>query len=73
MPNHPGVGFERIDVLGERALRRGVEAFSDRPAVPQHYVKGEFIGGADIVRETFETGELARLPARRGAKIAASA
>jgi len=57
--SHLGVKFKGIDVLSDPALRQGIKAFSDWPTVPQLYVKGEFIGGCDIVREMFETGELA--------------
>ena len=52
------------------ALRQGIKAFSDWPTVPQLYVKGEFVGGCDIVREMYETGELAQLLTSR-VKIAA--
>jgi monothiol glutaredoxin len=58
-------------VLGDPALRQGIKAFSDWPTVPQLYVKGEFVGGCDIVREMFETGELAQSLAQRGVKTAA--
>src|ERR1700740_1941862 len=64
--SHLGVKFKGIDVLGDPALRQGIKAFSDWPRVPQLYVKGEFVGGCDIVREMFETGELARLLTSRG-------
>jgi len=63
--SHLGVKFKGIDVLSDLVLRRGIKAFSDWPTVPQLYVKGEFVGGCDIVREMFETGELARLLAAR--------
>jgi monothiol glutaredoxin len=63
---HLGVKFKGIDVLSGPALRRGIKAFSDWPTVPQLYVKGEFMGGCDIVREMFETGELAQVLAARG-------
>ena len=63
-----GVKFKGIDVLSDPALRQGIKAFSDWPTVPQLYVKGEFMGGCDIVREMFETGELAQLLAARGLK-----
>jgi monothiol glutaredoxin len=56
-----GVKFKGIDVLSDPALRHGIKAFSDWPTVPQLYVKGEFIGGCDIVREMYESGELAQL------------
>ena len=67
----PGVKFKGIDVLSDPALRQGIKAFSDWPTVPQLYVKGEFVGGCDIVREMFETGELAELLATRGVTTAA--
>jgi monothiol glutaredoxin len=66
--SHLGVKFNGIDVLNDPALRQGIKAFSDWPTVPQLYVKGEFMGGCDIVREMFETGELAQLLAARGLK-----
>jgi monothiol glutaredoxin len=69
--SHLGVKFKGIDVLSDPALRQGIKAFSDWPTVPQLYVKGEFIGGCDIVREMFETGELAQLLATRGVKTGA--
>jgi monothiol glutaredoxin len=69
--SHLGVKFKGIDVLSDPALRQGIKAFSDWPTVPQLYVKGEFIGGCDIVREMFETGELAQLLATRGVMTAA--
>jgi monothiol glutaredoxin len=56
-----GVKFRGVDVLQDPALREGVKQFSDWPTVPQLYVQGEFIGGADIVREMAETGELRQL------------
>jgi monothiol glutaredoxin len=68
--SHLGVKFKGIDVLVDPALCRGIKAFSDWPTVPQLYVKGEFVGGCDIIREMFETGELAQLMATRGVKTA---
>jgi len=68
--SHLGVKFKGIDVLTDPALRRGIKAFSDWPTVPQLYVKGEFVGGCDIVREMYETWELAELLTTRGVKIA---
>ncbi|MEK9947001.1 MAG: Grx4 family monothiol glutaredoxin [Alphaproteobacteria bacterium] len=53
-----GVKFKGVDVLMDPSLRDGVKQFSDWPTIPQLYVKGEFVGGCDIVREMFETGEL---------------
>jgi len=68
--SHLGVKFKGIDVLSDPALRQGIKAFSDWPTVPQLYVKGEFVGGCDIVREMFETGELGQLLTIRGVKTA---
>ena len=56
-----GVKFKGVDVLTEPALREGIKAFADWPTVPQLYVKGEFVGGCDIVREMYESGELKKL------------
>ena len=72
MLSHLGVKFKGIDVLSDPALRQGIKAFSDWPTIPQLYVKGEFVGGCDIVREMFETGELAQLLAARDVKTAAA-
>jgi monothiol glutaredoxin len=66
-----GVKFRGVDVLSDPALRRGIKAFSDWPTIPQLYVKGEFVGGCDIVREMYETGELAELLTARGVRTAA--
>ena len=56
--NHMGVKFNSSDVLVDPDIRQGVKEFSNWPTVPQLYVKGEFVGGCDILREMFETGEL---------------
>jgi len=56
--DHLGVDFVGVDVLQSEALRNGVKTFTDWPTIPQLYVKGEFVGGSDIVREMFQTGEL---------------
>ena len=53
-----GVEFKDMDVLQDQDLRQGIKDFSNWPTIPQLYIKGEFIGGADIVREMFESGEL---------------
>ena len=55
------VEFKDVDVLQDDEIREGVKAFSDWPTIPQLYVKGEFIGGCDIVKEMFETGELSQI------------
>jgi monothiol glutaredoxin len=53
-----GVQFKGVDVLADDDIRQGIKDFSDWPTVPQLYVKGEFVGGCDIIREMFEEGEL---------------
>jgi monothiol glutaredoxin len=55
---HLGVKFKGIDVLQDPAIRQGIKDYSSWPTIPQLYVKGEFVGGCDIVREMFESGEL---------------
>ena len=55
---HLNVKFKGVNVLESEALRQGIKDFSDWPTIPQLYVKGEFIGGCDIVKEMFEKGEL---------------
>jgi monothiol glutaredoxin len=59
--DHLGVPFETVDVLQDPEIRNGIKAYSDWPTVPQLYVKGEFIGGSDIMMEMFEAGELQQL------------
>ena len=53
-----GVEYKGVNVLANEEIRQGVKEFSNWPTIPQLYVKGEFIGGCDIVREMFQTGEL---------------
>ena len=55
---HLGVKFKGVDVLADPSIRQGIKDFSSWPTIPQLYVKGEFVGGCDIVREMFEAGEL---------------
>ena len=64
--SHLGVKFKGIDVLQDPGLRQGVKDYSDWPTVPQLYVKGEFVGGCDIVREMFQSGELETLLSEKG-------
>jgi monothiol glutaredoxin len=59
--DHLGVGFETVDVLQDPEIRNGIKAYSDWPTIPQLYVKGEFVGGSDIMMEMFEAGELQQL------------
>lgn len=56
--DHLGAEYVGVDVLQDNDLREGIKTYSDWPTIPQLYVKGEFIGGADIVREMFQSGEL---------------
>ena len=55
---HLGVEYATIDVLQDPAIRQGIKSFSDWPTIPQLYVKGEFVGGSDIMMEMYESGEL---------------
>jgi monothiol glutaredoxin len=59
--DHLGVQFETVDVLQDAEIRQGIKAYSDWPTIPQLYVKGEFLGGSDIMMEMFEAGELQQL------------
>ena len=63
---HVGVQFKGINVLEDMDIREGVKQFSNWPTIPQLYVKGEFIGGCDIVREMYESGELEQLMNDKG-------
>ena len=67
--SHLGVKFKGIDVLVDPSLRQGIKDFSEWPTIPQLYVKGEFIGGCDIVREMFESGELADVLKSKGVSL----
>ena len=58
---HLNVNFKGINVLEDENLRKGIKEFSDWPTIPQLYVKEEFVGGCDIVKEMFEKGELKKL------------
>ena len=64
--DHVGADFVGVNVLQSDALRDGIKSFSDWPTIPQLYVKGEFVGGCDIVREMFQTGELKTFLAEQG-------
>jgi len=65
------VPFKTVDVLADMEIREGIKAFSNWPTIPQLYVKGEFIGGCDIMREMFQSGELAALLSAKGVAVAA--
>ncbi len=64
--DHLGVDFVGVNVLQDDGLRQGIKAFSDWPTIPQLYVKGEFVGGSDIVRQMFQSGELKPFLAEKG-------
>ena len=64
--DHLEVPFAGVDVLADESLRQGIKAFSDWPTIPQLYVKGEFVGGCDIVREMAANGELQTLLKEKG-------
>ena len=67
---HMNVKFKGIDVLSDPDIRDGIKAFSNWPTIPQLYVKGEFVGGCDIVREMHESGELQKLLKDKGVPFA---
>lgn len=64
--NMLGVKFKAVDVLTDPNLRQGIKDFSDWPALPQLFIRGEFIGGSDIMREMMQSGELQKMLASRG-------
>ena len=63
--DHLKVPFETVDVLQDQEIRTGIKDYSDWPTIPQLYVKGEFVGGSDIMMEMFESGELQQLVAAK--------
>ncbi len=63
---HIGVDYETVDVLQDQEVRQGIKEFSDWPTIPQLYVKGEFVGGSDIMMEMYEAGELHQMMAEKG-------
>lgn len=71
--NHLGVKFQGVNVLEDPGLRQGIKDFSNWPTIPQLYVKGEFVGGCDIVREMFQTGELAETLHEKGVQTETAA
>ena len=68
-----GVKFKAVDVLKDAEIRQGIKEFSNWPTIPQLYVKGEFVGGCDIVREMFQTGELQELLKSKGVQTTQAA
>jgi monothiol glutaredoxin len=71
--DHVGVGYKGLNVLESADLRNGIKAYSNWPTIPQLYVKGEFVGGCDIIREMFQAGELQQLFADKGVAVNATA
>ncbi|HVY14714.1 MAG TPA: Grx4 family monothiol glutaredoxin [Rhodopila sp.] len=69
--SHMGVPFQSANVLEDMELREGIKQFSQWPTIPQLYVKGEFVGGCDIVTEMFQTGELETLLKEQGVAVKA--
>ena len=65
------VNFQGVNVLDDQNIREGIKAYSDWPTIPQLYVKNEFIGGCDIVKEMYESGELAKLLETKGVSFKA--
>jgi len=71
--DHVGVGYKGLNVLESADLRNGIKTYSNWPTIPQLYVKGEFVGGCDIIREMFQAGELQQLLADKGVAVSAAA
>lgn len=67
-----GVEYQAVNVLENQDVREGIKAFSDWPTIPQLYVKGEFVGGCDIIKEMFEAGELKDFMAEKGIAMEAA-
>lgn len=63
---HVGVDYKDVNVLEDMGIREGIKSFSNWPTIPQLYVKGEFVGGCDIIREMFQQGELQQLLEEKG-------
>ena len=68
-----GVPYQDVNVLESDEVRQGIKMFSDWPTIPQLYVRGEFVGGCDIVREMFQAGELQEMLAEKGIQVRTSA
>jgi len=67
--SHLGVKFKSVNVLDDQNIREGIKTYSDWPTIPQLYVKGEFVGGCDIIREMYETGELMEMLSTHGIDV----
>jgi monothiol glutaredoxin len=71
--SHVGVPFKGVNVLEDMEIREGIKAYANWPTIPQLYVKGEFVGGCDIVLEMFQSGELQSLLKEKGIPVSADA
>jgi monothiol glutaredoxin len=71
--DHLGVAYKGLNVLESEELRQGIKTFSNWPTIPQLYVKGEFVGGCDIIREMFQAGELQSLLKEKGVALSEKA
>ena len=71
--SHLQVKFNSVNVLEDMGIREGIKHYSDWPTIPQLYVKGEFVGGCDIIREMFETGELSSFLEEKGVELTSEA
>ena len=69
MLDYLGVGYKDVDVLQNMEIRDGIKSYTNWPTIPQLYVKGEFVGGCDIIREMFQAGELQQLLAEKSVQI----
>ena len=67
--SHMGIEYNSVNVLEDPEIREGIKEFSDWPTIPQLYVKGEFVGGCDIIREMFDSGELSQLFDEKNIKL----
>ncbi len=72
MLDYLGVEYQAINVLEDQGVREGIKTFSNWPTIPQLYVKGEFVGGCDIVKEMFEAGELRDFMSEKGIAMEAA-
>jgi monothiol glutaredoxin len=68
--DHLGVEYSTVDVLQDQGVRQGIKDYSEWPTIPQLYVKGEFVGGSDIMMEMYESGELGEMLREQGVKAA---
>ena len=69
--DHVGVPYKDVNVLEDDNLREGIKSFTNWPTIPQLYIKGEFVGGCDIIREMFQEGELQKLLQDKGISVTA--